>query len=165
MKRTVSAAFASNHEANQAIQNLIDMGIPRDHISTVMSRETRERFYPEDNTAQGTAWGAGVGAVVGGLVAVGSLGVPGGLFVAGPLAALAGGAATGAVGGGLLGALVGAGIPEERARTYEERISGGDVVLAVETATQVEAATAEKAMLKAGGPLPRETLVVSETRA
>lgn len=166
MKRTVSAVYESNVEANQAIQNLIDAGIPHNRVSTLMSKETRMRYYPETSSSgEAAGWGAGIGAVIGGLIAVASLGVPGGIFVAGPFAALVGGAAAGALGGGLVGALVGLGVPEDRAKTYEERIQRGGIVVAAEVPTQREAELAEDALLRAGGPTPRETLVVSEMRA
>lgn len=164
MPQTVSAVFESNTSANRAIQNLIDAGIPHARISTVMSRATRERYYPETEAADGAGWGAGVGAALGGLIAVASLGVPGGIFVGGPLAALIGGAAVGAVGGGMLGALVDSGVPEEHARSYEERVQRGGIVVAAQVDTPEEARRAEQALLKPGGPTPRETLVVTETR-
>ena len=77
--------------------------------------------------------GGAVGATLVGIAAAAaSLAIPGlGLVIAGPLAgALAGGAA-GATTGGLLGLLVGAGIPEERAKVYESDIKSGGVVLGV----------------------------------
>lgn len=166
MKRTVSAVFESNLHANQAIQNLLDDGFAEDRISALMSNETRRRYYPEENKgAAGAGVGAGVGAVIGSVTALVSLTVPGGIVVAGPLAAILGGTAVGAAGGGLLGALVGVGIPEDRARVYEERVNHGGIVVAAEASNDEEAQLAESALLRAGGPLPRETLVISGEEA
>jgi hypothetical protein len=57
----------------------------------------------------------------------------------GPLAAALAGGATGAVGGGLLGALVGAGIPEERAKLYESGIREGNIVMGFEPRSEEDA--------------------------
>ncbi|MFW5740145.1 MAG: hypothetical protein ACOC1F_07245 [Myxococcota bacterium] len=162
----MSAVFETNLAANQAIENLLHEGVPSDRISALMSRETRQRYYPEGNKAgEGAGWGAGVGTVVGGLAALASLTVPGGIFVAGPFAAFLGGAAVGAAGGGLVGALIGLDIPKDRAGVYEDHINKGGIVVAAETHTAEEAARAEEALLRAGGPLPRETLVVTGQEA
>jgi hypothetical protein len=50
----------------------------------------------------------------------------------GAAATTAAGAITGALAGGLLGALTSLGLPEDRARMYEERIKSGGVLLGVE---------------------------------
>ena len=48
-----------------------------------------------------------------------------------PLAAAIAGAGAGAATGGLVGALVGWSIPEERARTYEEGLKNGGILMGV----------------------------------
>src|SRR5262249_58944113 len=74
---------------------------------------------------EGAAAGAGTGTVVGGvlgwLVGIGSLAIPGvGPFIAaGPIMAALAGAGVGAAVGGLSGALIGLGIPEYEAKQYE----------------------------------------------
>jgi hypothetical protein len=165
MKQIVTAAFDSNVAADRAIQDLLDAGIPQGNISTLMSRATRERYYPEDRSGDAAGWGAGIGAIAGGLIALAALGVPGGIMVAGPLAALLGGAAVGAVSGGLIGALIGMGIPEERARAYQTRIQRGGILVAVEVNTPAEEQAAEQALTHRGDPTARETLAVSQAHA
>jgi len=74
-----------------------------------------------------------IGGVLGWLVGIGALAIPGlGPFIAaGPIvAALAGVGAGGAL-GGIAGALVGMGIPEYEAKRYEGRIKGGGYLLSV----------------------------------
>jgi hypothetical protein len=77
------------------------------------------------------------------LVGIGAIAIPGlgGIFVGGPLAIALGltgaaattvsGATTGILAGGLVGALVGLGVPEDVAKTYEERVREGAILLAV----------------------------------
>lgn len=58
-------------------------------------------------------------------------------------AALTGGA-VGAAGGGLLGALIGAGIPEEQAKRYETGIPEGNIVMAVSPRDEEDATYFER---------------------
>jgi Protein of unknown function (DUF3341) len=101
--------------------------------------EGTKDFAHEKHTKapEGTAAGAGTGAVVGGtlgwLAGIGALAIPGvgPLIAAGPIvAALAGAGAGGAI-GGLTGALVGMGIPEYEAKRYEGRVKEGGILLSV----------------------------------
>lgn len=86
---------------------------------------------------EGIAAGAGTGAVVGGvlgwLIGIGALAIPGIgiLAAAGPIvAALAGAGAAGAT-GGLIGGLIGAGMPEIEAKRYAGRIREGGYLVSV----------------------------------
>src|SRR5439155_15731319 len=89
---------------------------------------------PED-AAEGAAVGAVAGAILGLTAAVVTLVMPGlgVVTAAGPVAWALGGAAAatagGAVVGGVYGALRDIGIDERYARTYEERIRTGDVLM------------------------------------
>ena len=87
---------------------------------------------PEGATT-GAASGAVAGGVLGWLAGIGLLAIPGiGPFIAaGPImAALAGAGALGTV-GGLVGALVGMGIPEYKAKRYEGRVKNGGILLSI----------------------------------
>ena len=103
--------------------------------------EGTKDFAAEKNTKapEGTAAGAGTGAVIGGtlgwLAGIGSLAIPGlGPFIAaGPIAAALSGAAVGAAVGGITGALVGMGIPELEAKRYEGKVKSGNLLLSVHT--------------------------------
>ncbi len=163
MARTVVAMFNSFMEAQDAVQDLMDNGIPRDHIS-VVGNDTRGEYsraygtttanttYDEDSAAaEGAGAGAVGGTVVGGvlglLVGIGALAIPGigPVIAAGPLIAAIGataaGAGIGAAAGGLLGALVGAGVPEEDAHLYAEGVRRGGTLVTVTT----DEATANRA--------------------
>lgn len=162
MKRTVSALFQSSTTANRAMKSLLDAGFDRDAISLVMTTETRRRFYPEDMAAEGAAWGAGVGAIAGALVGLAAA-PPIGVVAAGPIAAALGGAALGATGGGVFGALVGLGIPDAQARVYEERIEAGEILVAVETHSDLEAEQARRLMVDADSrAVPHQAVTVTE---
>jgi hypothetical protein len=110
-------------------------------ISAVMperDRTTRDLAHEVHTKApEGVAAGAGTGAAVGGilgwLVGIGALAIPGvgPLMAAGPIvAALAGAGAAGAA-GGLVGGLVGAGMPEIEAKRYAGRIREGGYLVSV----------------------------------
>jgi hypothetical protein len=103
----------------------------RDHTTRDLAHEINTK------TPEGIAAGAGTGAAVGGvlgwLVGVGALAIPGvgPLVAAGPIvAALAGAGAAGAA-GGLVGGMVGAGIPEIEAKRYAGRIREGGYLVSV----------------------------------
>jgi hypothetical protein len=62
----------------------------------------------------------------------------------GPIAAALTGGVVGAAGGGLLGALIGAGIPEEQAQRYERGIREGNIVMGVTPRNEEDAAYFER---------------------
>ena len=116
-----------------------------DDISVLMHDKAREKHFAEKtgtHAAQGTVTGAliggGLGAIVAGLTATGSIAAiagTGGLampLVAGPLAAALAGLGAGGAAGGIVGALVGAGIPEHRARQYNDRLDNGAILIGVQ---------------------------------
>ena len=81
-----------------------------------------------------------MGAVLAAIVAVGtSIAIPGlGIAVAGPIAAALAGLGAGGATGGLIGLLLGAGIPEHRAKVYESGVRGGGILLGVEAKSSEE---------------------------
>jgi len=163
-RRIVSSVLASEAEADRAVEELRKAGFDRDRISVLMSDSTKTRLFPGDaeKVEEGTGWGAGLGAIAGGVAALASLPGAGGLFVAGPVGAVLTGAATGAVGGGTAGALVGLGVPSDRAERYERRVREGGVAVAVETETRDAAGDAESILRAAGGEGARDTLVTTK---
>jgi len=123
-----------------AVTNLRGAGFRSTDISLLLPENLGSKDLAVEKSSkasEGTAAGAGTGAVVGGalgwLVGIGALSIPGiGPFLAaGPIvAALAGAGAVGAV-GGIAGALVGLGIPEYEAKRFDGRIRGGGLLLSV----------------------------------
>ncbi len=141
--RTVVGMFETRDAAEDAIQRLLSAGFTRDKIGVAMrdpreSREIAEKTGADDLSAEGATAGAvsgaGVGALIG-LALVGStIAIPGvgPVLIGGPLVAGLTGAGVGAASGGLIGGLIGAGIPEEEARDYSERIERGHILVSVE---------------------------------
>ena len=151
MKKTITATFKTVDSARAALMQLDAAGFTSRDISIVSTDSSvGKSFNIETNskTAEGIATGAGVGGLIGaiaaGLVATGSVVIPGvNLVVFGALVAAAAGAGTGALAGGLVGALVGAGIPEYEAKRYEDEIKNGATLIAVEAETSERAKIAE----------------------
>ena len=134
MKRFVTGIYRSYEDASRAVDKLVRAGIAPKDISVMMTDKTRGRIGETEKgskAGEGAAVGGALGAIAGGLVALGSLAVPGGILVAGPIVAALGGAGAGAVGGGLIGALVGLGIPEHEAKVYESDLAKGGILVAV----------------------------------
>jgi hypothetical protein len=148
----LTGMFRDRESAERAYGSLTSRGYRRDDVNLLMSDEARRRHFgegtPDTELGSKAAEGAGVGAAVGGglgavlaaLAAAGTIALPGiGLIAMGPIAAALAGGATGAVGGGLLGALIGAGIPEERAKQYESGIREGNIVMGFEPKNEEDA--------------------------
>jgi hypothetical protein len=141
----VTGLFNDRESAERAYGSLTSRGYTQDDVNLMMSDETRNKHFAVDNreTELGSKAleGAGTGAAIGGTVgatlaaiaAIGTtLALPGlGLLIAGPLAAALAGAGAGGATGGLVGLLIGAGIPEERVKRYEEGIKKGGILMGV----------------------------------
>jgi hypothetical protein len=142
---TTSGIFRDRSSAEKAYQSLHERGYSKDDVHLMMSDETRDRHFADNNehtelgdkamegAGVGSAIGGTAGAIIGAIAAIGtSVALPGlGLIIAGPLAAALAGAGAGGLTGGLVGALVGSGIPEEHAAEYEEGIKNGGIVMGV----------------------------------
>ena len=153
--RVLTGMFRDRESAESAYQSLRNRGYSHEEINVLMSDKTRDDWYPNDEnvndtelgskalegTGVGSAVGGTLGAIIGGIAAIGtSVVIPGlGLVVAGPLAAALAGAGAGGLTGGLVGALIGSGIPEERAKLYEEGIKEGGTVFGVNPRTDEDA--------------------------
>jgi uncharacterized protein YjbJ (UPF0337 family) len=144
--RVLTGMFKDREGAEQAYNSAISRGYSHDEVNVMMSDQTRDSWFSGDagddsalgskameGAGAGSAIGGTLGAIIGGIAAIGtSVLIPGlGLIVAGPLAAALAGAGAGGLTGGLVGALIGSGIPEERAREYEEGIKSGGLVMGV----------------------------------
>jgi hypothetical protein len=102
---------------------------------------------PEGATA-GAGSGMAIGGVLGWLVGIGSLTIPGiGPFIAaGPIVAALAGIGV----GGMTGALIGMGLPEYEAKRYEGRLKSGHVLLSVHSDVRDWAKRAEEILDQAG---------------
>lgn len=153
--RIMTGMFRNREDAESAYKALRDRGYTDEEINVMMSDKTRDDWYSNsdvveetelgskalEGTGVGSAVGGTLGAIIGGIAAIGtSVLIPGlGLVVAGPLAAALAGAGAGGLTGGLVGALIGSGIPEERAVIYEEGVKNGGVVFGVNPRTDEDA--------------------------
>ena len=139
MATLVTGIFKTRSSAERAVDGLVSNGFSRDDISLLMSDMTRGREFgvqmatkAPEGAAAGATVGGVLGAIAAGLVALGTIVVPGlGLLAAGPAVAVLAGLGAGAAAGGLTGALIGLGIPEHEAKFYNDVIEGGGILLGV----------------------------------
>jgi uncharacterized protein (TIGR02271 family) len=158
--RRAIGVFPTRSAAEQALHELRDSGFTMEHVSVVAQDAkdndsiagTHVSDHAENKADDGAKLGAVSGGALGGLtgllVGLGALAIPGvgPIMLAGAaataLATTAAGSAIGAAAGSLLGGLVGMGIPEEQAKVYNNRVSGGDYLVMVD-GTDVEISRAE----------------------
>ncbi|MDM9379918.1 ChaB family protein [Chlorogloeopsis sp. ULAP01] len=146
-ERTISAVFKEQNQVDNVLRQLLDQGVPRDHIS-VMGRnfqsQTRiagfitKRDVILGGLRQGALFGSFFGSLLGLLTGIGVLFIPfvGPIVAAGPIGAVLLGAASGAIAGsagaGLVSALVAIGMPEEKAAVYQTRLQAGEFLVMAE---------------------------------
>ncbi len=137
---SVYGIYTRRTALESAVDALKADGFRNTDISVLLpDNEGTKDFAHEKNTKapEGTAIGAGTGAVLGGtlgwLAGIGALAIPGlGPFIAaGPIMGLLSGVGAGGAIGGLSGGLIGMGIPEYEAKRYEGRIKEGGALLSV----------------------------------
>ncbi len=141
MANLITGLFETEASAEEAVAHLKQIGYTQNEISVIMKDRNAAREFAVDtgsHTMEGVGTGAAIGGTIGavlaGLLAVGSVAIPGvGLLAAGPLAAMLAGAGAGGLAGSLLGWLVGVGIPEDVAPYYERGLQAGGIVVAVAT--------------------------------
>jgi hypothetical protein len=152
-KRAVGT-FSNHAEAEKALYELRDSGFSMDKVSIVGQNIDRDSSIAgattgdrlsdldKDNKAdEGAKTGAVTGGTLGGLtgllVGLGLVAIPGigPVMLAGAaattIATTLSGGAIGAATGGIIGGLVGLGIPEDRAKTYSDRVHQGDYLVIV----------------------------------
>jgi hypothetical protein len=139
-----SGIYYEPEAADARIRQLRGLGYNDDQISVMMGDKDKAQAFVQksgghaaEGAVTGGVIGGGIGAIVGALIATGSItaivGTGGAAIplVAGPLAAALTGLGAGAAGGGVVGALVGAGIPRDKAVVYDEGLKRGGIVLGV----------------------------------
>lgn len=154
-KRAVGT-FSSYQDAETAVRELRDSGFPMDRVSVVgrdteraadiasagnlgdKGKQVAHDTQADEGAKKGAAAGGALGGLTGLLVGLGALAIPGigpvmlGGALATALATTISGGAIGAAAGGLVGGLVGLGIPEDRAKVYNDRVSRGDYLVIVD---------------------------------
>jgi len=136
----VFGIYRNQMDVEQAVDALRAEGFRSTDISVLFPENegTKDFAHKKATKApEGTAAGAGTGAVVGGalgwLAGIGALAIPGvgPLIAAGPIVAALTGVGVGGAIGGISGALIGMGIPEYEAKRYEGRVKEGGLLLSV----------------------------------
>ncbi len=138
MADMIIGIFEDSKDAGMVVSEFKSKGLT-DEITVVAKKELMEDSEVHEikkDVSEGTTTGAVAGATVGGIAALlagaASFVVPGvGLLVFGPLATMLTGLAGGALSGGIVGALVDHGLPEEKAKLYEQRLEAGEVAIGV----------------------------------
>jgi uncharacterized protein (TIGR02271 family) len=152
MAKTVVGLFDNFSDAQRVVQELTDAGFARDDIGLV-ANDARGEYAnlgssrsvgggkmdktEAEQAGSGALAGAGVGGVLGLLVGLGALAIPGigPVIAAGPIATALGstaiGAGLGAAAGGLVGPLVDAGVPRPEAELYSEGVRRGGTLVTV----------------------------------
>ena len=136
----VFGIYSNRSELEDAVDTLKAEGFRNTDISVLMPENVGNKDLKTEKSTkapEGTASGAGTGAVIGGalgwLAGIGALAIPGlGPFIAaGPIMGLLGGLGAGGAIGGIAGGLIGMGIPEYEAKRYEGRVKEGGMLLSV----------------------------------
>jgi uncharacterized protein YjbJ (UPF0337 family) len=142
--RMLTGLFNDKDSTDRAYQSARNRGYNDDDINLMMTDKTRDTWFDGDDNTElgskalegagaGSAIGGTLGAIIGGIAAIGTnVLLPGlGLIVWGPIAAALTGAGAGGLTGGLVGALIGSGMPEDRAKLYDEGVKNGGAVVGV----------------------------------
>src|SRR5215210_3649996 len=154
-QHTVVGVFHNPSDAERALNSLRDANFTPEQVSVVAkdtgaTREMVERSDMDGAETTGAGAGAFLGGITGGIlgwmVGIGALAIPGigPVVAAGALATTLGGAALGAAAGGIVGALVDAGVPDEDARSYEEHVRRGSILLTAHATTDQQARQAQR---------------------
>jgi hypothetical protein len=136
---TVVGVFEDRIHANQAVHELHQAGFTDKQIGIAMKHSDHQAAddYAGENTHAGSGaltgalTGLGLGALAGLGVLVGVIPVVGPAIAAGTLGVVLSNAAAGAAISGLVGALVGAGLPEHEAKYYQGEFEAGRVIVTV----------------------------------
>jgi len=162
-RSTVVGVFADRLHADQAVAELKSAGFRDDQIGVAM-RHSEE--FGSAATDDATDTHAGSGAVTGALAGLGlgtlaGLGVLAGVIpvigpaiAAGTLGVVLSNAAAGAGIAGLVGALIGAGVPEDEANYYENEFKEGRIIVTVQADGRADQASS---ILRARGAYDMST--------
>ncbi len=152
MKNTIMCIVRTQGHAESIVSELQRSGFAPGNVSVLFPRKSVTENFAETHQTkvpEAALAGAGAGGVLGGavglLAGIGALAIPGiGPFLAaGPILGALSGIAAGAALGGVAGGLAGMGIPEKQAKSYEESLRGGHLLISVHTDNTAEFLRAE----------------------
>ena len=138
--RAVYGIYPDRIMVEKAVEELKDAGFRHTDISVLFHADkntkeltVEEEFQAREGITMGGGAGALIGSVLGGLLGVGTIAIPGiGPFIAaGPIMSALAGAGAGGLFGGITGAMIGVGIPDYVAKHYEHRLKEGGILLSV----------------------------------
>ena len=132
----VFGVYPTYAAAEAGLDALRSSGFDSSDISVLFPEHLGATTHPKHikpPAATGAQMGAWMGGVLGWLVGMGTLAIPGvGPFIAaGPIAAAMAGAGAGGAIGGIAGTLAGMGVPDSAAKRYEAQVKGGGILVSV----------------------------------
>lgn len=157
--QSIYAIARSEAQATRIIDRLTGFGFIADDISVVFPEGSSPYgtiYQRPDKTLEGSPPGAATGGLIcsalGLLVGIGTLAIPwaGPLIAAGPLLGAFSSRTISSSASGISGGLIGLGIPEFEAMHYEDRISGGNILISVHAETKDEVKQARAILEKSG---------------
>jgi hypothetical protein len=136
---TLVGVFEDASDADEAVRQLLKAGFSSDGIGVAMRHEgsfadvvlLEPGSHADTGAAAGALTGMGLGALAGLGVLSGVIPVVGPAIAGGGLGIILSNAAAGASVAGLVGALIGAGIPHEEARYYQDEFEAGRTIVTV----------------------------------
>jgi hypothetical protein len=154
-----AGVYSSIESAQTAVDQLQEAGFSRDQITVVCSDRTKERFFREfehehpagTDVVDAAATGSLAGMILGGLTTAGVATAAGvSVLFAGPSFLLGG-----AIAGGLIGAMTTRGEEGELADFYDQSVTQGKLLVAVQDKDPARLVRAEQIIKGAGAePLP-----------
>ena len=158
--KRATGLFYSRDEAEAAVHALKNAGYDMDRVSVIArdadkidGHETTEEIgnKADDGAAAGALTGGALGGITGLLVGLGALAIPGigPILLAGAEATAIATTLAGTGIGAAAGGLIGLGIPEEKAKIYNDRVKGGSFLVIV-NGNAAEIARAETIMQNNG---------------
>ena len=140
-RSTVVGVFEDRQHADKAVNELLNAGFRKDQIGVAMRHADGEtgadtvveadESHAGSGALTGALTGLGLGALAGLGVLAGVIPVVGPAIAAGTLGVIMSNAAAGAGIAGLVGALVGAGLPEHEAKYYHDELESGRTIVTV----------------------------------
>ncbi len=127
--------FTTVENADRAVAKLLDAGFQKEEITVICSDESKEQHFGclrqsegiSKTDQQGVGKSGVIGGVLGALVSLAGVATTGGMGIVaiGPIFA-------GGLTGTLLGIFVGSGVENELARFYDQSVTQGNILVAVD---------------------------------
>ena len=140
MSNIISATFKTKASADAFLTEIETLNVTEQQVSVVATDKTVGKSFNIDKSSkapEGAVSGAAIGGLIGtiamALTTATAVAIPGvNIVVTGILASAITGVGIGSTAGGLIGALVGAGIPEHEAKIYEDEIKDGAILISID---------------------------------